>query len=108
MESSEFDAISTWYQEWVQLPKYVTTASLAFLAFSLTNLLPKSPGPPPATLRIAWVALGSASVLGGSGILPGGDAETVRSNQPPTSIYLDGQSLRPVSAILAISHLPSV
>ena len=67
MEQGEFDALKVWYAEWVQIPKYVSTASLAFLAFSLTNLLPKSVGPAPVALRLAWLSLGLAAGLASCG-----------------------------------------
>ena len=69
MEKGEFDALKTWYTEWVQIPKYVSTASLAFLAFSLTNLLPKFSGQPPFPLRVAWISLGLAATMASCGLL---------------------------------------
>ncbi len=73
VSTDEFQAARDWYSEWVKVPYYVVTASLAFLAFSITNLLPT--GTEMALdnarpfLHAAWFTLAGSAFLSSVGLL---------------------------------------
>ncbi|MBI5870007.1 MAG: hypothetical protein HZB44_03475 [Actinobacteria bacterium] len=58
-EEKEFNAVKGWYEEWSRIPKYIVTASLALLAFSLTNFVLKKGGVPTSIsfvwLKVSWI-----------------------------------------------------
>ena len=67
-DKDQIDAIRTWYSEWVKIPTYLTSASLGFLAFSLTNLIPHAQIST-VFIRTAWILLGLSAVFACVGLL---------------------------------------
>ena len=71
MTENQFNAIKVWYEEWSKIPRYLASAGLAFLAFSLTDLLPQSIGGHSDTgyLEAAWSFLSLSCLLASIAII---------------------------------------
>jgi len=67
-ESDAIQVVRDWYTEWCKFPKYLATASLAFLAFSFTELLAESKMGL-GYLFTAWILLGGSAFLSFIGML---------------------------------------
>jgi len=108
MKDEDYKTIKEWYGEWQKIPTLLATTALALLAFSLTNLLPKSPQSRSVILHWCWVSLAASTFFASVSLFAGYTSFEIVTRAKLSDVLKSMSMKVPASRTKWVSHLGRV